>query len=596
MFTAVPSSDSVIRMGGAEGAPDQSRAEEIFSRQHRAITERVDRSFAVLMCGQYLACIAGALWLSPRAWAGPNSWTHVHVWAAIFLGGLITSLPVAQAILRPGKILTRHVVAVGQMLMSALLIHITGGRIETHFHVFGSLAFLAFYRDARVLATASLVVAMDHFLRGVLWPESVFGDAVVDYWRWLEHTGWVVFEDAFLIVFIKQNLRMLRENAQRSADVEKARDTAERANRAKDEFIAVLSHELRTPLTPALLILSEIAKDPALNEDVRRDVEIVKRNVQLEARLIDDLLDVTRIAAGKLEVRSRPVDVHATISQVIDTFREEFETKQLAVDCRFDAGLPFVKGDSERLQQVFYNLVKNAIKFTNKGGRVALRTSNQEGMIKVEISDTGIGIESEVLSKLFCRFQQGRPEVARLYGGLGLGLSICHALVEKHGGKIHAVSEGPGYGSTFTVELPIGNEIPRPIEIQRPPTRSAPGVDNRILLVEDHDDTREALARDLTRSGYNVTTASTLVSALKKLGESNYDLVISDVGLPDGSGRDLMVALNGQGPRAIAISGFAMESDVRESVECGFVAHFTKPIELERLKQVMANTLQTRER
>ncbi len=456
MFMVAPSSEqpSIDGASVVKGAPGCSRADEIFSRQQRGVTEHVDRSFALLMCAQYLACIAGALWLSPRAWAGPQSWTHVHVWAAIILGALITSLPVAMARLRSGEILTRHVVAVGQMLMSALLIHVTGGRIETHFHIFGSLAFLAFYRDPSVLVTASVVVAVDHFLRGVFWPQSVFGSSAVEYWRWLEHTGWVVFEDVFLILFIKQSRSILRENAQKGADLEEARDAAVKADRAKDEFIAVLSHELRTPLTPALMILSELVTDSTLNADLRKEVEIVQRNVMLEARLVDDLLDVTRIASGKLEVRWDTVDLHATISHVVETFRDEFECKHLVVTCAFEATQHLVKGDNFRLQQVFYNLIKNAIKFTNKGGSITLKTTNHGDLFQIEITDSGIGIRADVIGKLFSRFQQGGPDVTRLYGGLGLGLSICSALVERHLGRICATSEGIGCGSTFIVQLP----------------------------------------------------------------------------------------------------------------------------------------------
>jgi two-component system sensor histidine kinase/response regulator len=196
------------------------RANVLFRQHQQELFRRTDRLFAGLLLFEWFAAVAAALWLSPLAWAGPSSQTHLHVWAAVYLGGLITSLPVTLALLQPGRVLTRHTIGVAQMLLGALLIHLTGGRIETHFHVFGSLAFLAFYRDWRVLVSASAVVAADHFLRGLFWPQSVFGVLVAGEWRWLEHAGWVVFEDLFLIRSCLQGAREMRDSAERQAQLE----------------------------------------------------------------------------------------------------------------------------------------------------------------------------------------------------------------------------------------------------------------------------------------------------------------------------------------------------------------------------------------
>jgi hypothetical protein len=216
------------------------RAVELFHAEEAANHRRTDRMFAWLMGLQWLAGIAAALWISPRAWEGQFSSVHVHVWAALVLGGVIAGFPALLALVHPGATLTRHVIAVGQMLTSALLIHLTGGRIETHFHVFGSLAFLAFYRDWRVLVTATAVVAADHFARGVFWPQSVFGVLVASPWRWLEHAGWVLFEDVFLWQAIRQNLRMLFGLAERQAELETVnadieRQVAERTQELRQE-------------------------------------------------------------------------------------------------------------------------------------------------------------------------------------------------------------------------------------------------------------------------------------------------------------------------------------------------------------------------
>jgi diguanylate cyclase (GGDEF)-like protein len=194
---------------------------DLFAQHRRSIFERTDRMFAVLMCVQWLAGIAASLWVSPKTWAGPESQTHIHVWLAVFLGGAVSLFPISLAVLRPGENSTRYVIAASQMLMSSLLIHLTGGRIETHFHVFGSLAFLAFYRDWRVLVPATVIVAADHFLRGMFWPESVYGVLAVSNWRWLEHAGWVLFEDTFLFIAIKRGMSEMCDIAERTAEGER---------------------------------------------------------------------------------------------------------------------------------------------------------------------------------------------------------------------------------------------------------------------------------------------------------------------------------------------------------------------------------------
>jgi diguanylate cyclase (GGDEF)-like protein len=203
------------------------RARHLFTEHWRAICERTDRMFACLMAIQWLAGIAAALWISPRTWAGPYNQIHIHVWAAVFLGGTISLFPIVLALLRPGETSTRYVIATAQMLMSSLLIHLTGGRIETHFHVFGSLAFLAFYRDWRVLVPATVVVAVDHFLRGFFWPESVYGVLTVSSWRWLEHAGWVLFEDTFLFIAVRRNISEMQDIAARTDEIKGLNETLE---------------------------------------------------------------------------------------------------------------------------------------------------------------------------------------------------------------------------------------------------------------------------------------------------------------------------------------------------------------------------------
>lgn len=541
---------------------------------------------------QWLACVAGALWLSPKEWGGTVSGTHIHVWAAWFLGGIITCLPVLMVAWRPGEALTRHSVAVGQMLMSALLIHVSGGRLETHFHVFGSLAFLAFYRDWKVLITASVVVSLDHFLRGAYWPQSVFGVVAASPWRWVEHTAWIIFEDIFLIISIRYNQKILRDIASRSAELEQAKEAAEQANRAKDDFLAVLSHELRTPLTPSLVALSALITDPELQPEFREEIQMVQRNVEMEARLIDDLLDLTRIGKGKIQLIEGTVDVHAILSHILEASRTELIRKQITVGRALEAKEPWVYGDAARLQQVFWNLLKNAIKFTPEGGCILVRTADTGGVIRVDITDTGLGIANELMGKLFRPFQQGGATVTRRFGGLGLGLSICRGIVELHHGTIRAVSEGVGKGATFTVELPVHMPVDEQEDARREQSSGLVVRPRRILLVDDHTDTRHTLARLLSRAGYEVTTAESVGAALQKAMNARFDLLLSDIGLPDGTGRDLMSVLNTRfGLRGIAFSGFGMEGDIRQSLDAGFSAHLTKPVDFQRLKDEMARAL-----
>jgi diguanylate cyclase (GGDEF)-like protein len=232
----------------------RQRAAELFNEHRKSIFRHTDHMFAALMVIQWLAGIAAALWISPKTWAGPYSQTHVHVWAAVFLGGAVSLFPVSLALLRPGEASTRFVIATAQMLMSSLLIHLTGGRIETHFHVFGSLAFLAFYRDWRVLFPATVVVAADHFLRGVFWPESVYGVLAASQWRWLEHAGWVLFEDTFLFIAIRRSVSEMRDIAARTAE-------GERLNEGLEHRVAERTAELE----------KEVAERRQIEEQLRHN-------------------------------------------------------------------------------------------------------------------------------------------------------------------------------------------------------------------------------------------------------------------------------------------------------------------------------------
>ena len=371
----------------------------------------------------------------------------------------------------------------------------------------------------------------------------------------------------------------ISERKQAVEALQRAKEEAEAANRAKDQFLAILSHELRTPLTPALITVSAHETDAALTPEYREDLATVRRNLELEARLIDDLLDLNRLVRGKVELRLQASDLNRILQNVLEICRAEIEAKGLLVHLELTAAKHNINGDAGRLQQVFWNLLKNATKFTPSGGVITIRSfTPRSGGVRVEVADAGIGINPEVIPRLFIAFEQGETETKQHFGGLGLGLAICKALVDLHGGKIWVESGGEGKGATFFVELPtIDDQVPR--ENSASPTQTAKdwsqkndGHRLRILLVEDNEDTLRILSRLLERAGYKVTPAQSLGTALaaaktaREGGAEKFDLVVSDLGLPDGDGRDLMQELHDRdGLPGIAISGYGMEDDIKKA-------------------------------
>ncbi len=387
-------------------------------------------------------------------------------------------------------------------------------------------------------------------------------------------------------------------------EVDRARREAEAANQAKDHFLATLSHELRTPLTPVLAVISGLQGDGRLPDDVRGHLAMMRRNVELEARLIDDMLDLTRIARGKLELRREVADLKAVIQHALQTANGELVEKRQRLVLDLAPCDHTVWADTPRLTQVFWNLFSNAVKFTPPEGTIAVRSRCEPGRgLTVEVADTGIGIEPDVLEDIFDAFQQGTQTITRRFGGLGLGLAISKAIVELHGGSLTATSEGKGQGAVFAVRLPTSNLVGRaaspavagapPAAAKAPGPPQPPGPALHILLVEDHVDTAEAMADLLRDLGYEVTVAGTVAAGLAAAArlDGRMDLVLSDLGLPDGTGLELMAELHQRyGVKGIALSGYGMEEDVRRSLEAGFDRHLTKPINLQALQTAIQET------
>lgn len=363
-------------------------------------------------------------------------------------------------------------------------------------------------------------------------------------------------------------------------DLETAKHQAEEASRAKDQFVAILSHELRTPLTPVLLSLASWQEDPALTPDLRKDMAMMRRNIELESRLIDDLLDATRIARDKLQLRLETLDAHLSVRNVLETFSRDIRTRKLHLTVDLAAPRHHVRADALRLQQILWNLIGNAVKYTPEGGAVSVRSTSGDDFMEIQVADTGVGIEPELMERLFKPFEQGEQTLARRYGGLGLGLNISKVLTEMHGGTLIAASRGANQGAQFTVRLPLVSQAVAAAAPSPAPTPPEPprAVHLHILLVEDNTDTRNAVARLLIAWGHRVTAVPDMASALA--ANTHFDLVVSDIGLPDGTGWDLIEELRQRGSvRGIALSGFASDEDMRRSIASGFSAHITKPVE-----------------
>jgi len=382
-----------------------------------------------------------------------------------------------------------------------------------------------------------------------------------------------------------QRAALALENAQLYKAAQKALSEAERANHAKDRFLAMLSHELRTPLTPVLTSIFEVESDEQISSEVRDSLQVIRRNVELEARLIDDLLDLTRISKGKLQLSLEYVDAHVLLRSALDICQSEIKNKKLRVETELDATKVNLRADPARLQQIFWNLIKNAVKFTPKRGQLTLRTSDEvDGRLRVSITDTGIGIDSETLPKVFNAFEQGERSGT---GGLGLGLAITKALVETHGGQITAESAGEGRGATFTASFPLA-EPASPATTRNVSLPGGARKSMRILLVEDHEDTNRSLTNLLRRRGYQVQSADSISSALECAANGSFDLLISDIGLPDGTGIELMERLGTEHSlTGIALTGFGMEDDIRRSRDVGFSEHLVKPVDLNKLDAVI---------
>jgi signal transduction histidine kinase len=427
--------------------------------------------------------------------------------------------------------------------------------------------------------------------------------------------------------------------ADRTGQLDAALKKAQAASDTKDRFLAALSHELRTPLTPVMLALTQMERDAQIPPEIRRQLSPIRQHIELETRLIDDLLDISRIARGKIQLRKISLDVHEILRQAIDITLgpDILPDKGITLVTNFNAARSHAFADPARLTQVFCNLLQNALKFTPPRGTITISTNDlmppqpdplphapvpqdaqtiegpqvgeppdtaaapvvAENLCAIAIQDTGIGIPAENVDSLFNVFEQGGPSITQRYGGLGLGLAISKAIVELHGGTIAAASPGRNQGSTFTVTLPTAAFSPS--TVHAPPlaiwdgSAIIPAATQRLLLVEDHAATAKTLQKILQQLGFEVDVADSVRAGLQLAGKHAYHLIISDLGLPDGNGADLLQTLHTILPPpptpAICLSGYGSDRDLLTTQNAGFLKHLTKPINVDELVGTIRSVL-----
>jgi signal transduction histidine kinase len=403
--------------------------------------------------------------------------------------------------------------------------------------------------------------------------------------RGVEHRRLMLAEQKARADLQQLNLDLEQRIEQRTAELRRLNVELADANRAKDVFLATLSHELRTPLTPVVGWIKLLRSGTLDEKSVLQALDAIERNAWLQSRLIDDLLDTSRIATGKLHFEPKATDLNVSVKAAVDTVRTSAAARNIELTVSLHPASLIVMGEPVRLQQIAWNMVSNAIKFTDPGGKVTITTGLEGAQAHFTVADTGIGIAPEFLPHVFDRFRQADGSTSRRHGGLGLGLAIADALAKMHGGKLEAQSQGVGHGASFTlrVDLALGGKVAPEAVDQK--VHSLQGLD--VLIVEDSPDTLLLLSTIFRREGANVTTAASAAEALQSAVTKRPNIIVSDIGMPEVDGYQLLEQLRilpglSDVP-AIAISGYASEEDRERALAVGYLALVPKPVDLDAL-------------
>jgi len=563
--------------------------------------DRAQDVFKFALAVMASAVIAATFGVTGLALGGLASWANYGpVWITWWLGDLTGDLVIAPLILlwfvaptrRWNRAEVLEVTLLGLLLL-ALGELVFGGwfPISAKNHpiafICGPIVIWTAFRFTQRETATGIFILSALAIWGTL---HNFGPFVME----TENQSLLVMQSSTALLFITAMAlaAAMAERRRAEAVIEEQKAVVEAANQAKDNFLAMLSHELRTPLTPVIAALEALKTGPVDASESKEALAMIRRNIDLESHLIDDLLDLTRITRDKLQLQLEPLDAHQAIRNVLEMCASELGEKRLQLSLELRAEHHHIAADAPKFQQIIWNLLKNAIKFTGENGTITVSSSNESSQsLTIRVTDTGIGIEPEIMERIFNRFEQGDRSFQRRFGGLGLGLTISKSLAEAHGGTLVAESEGRDRGASFLLKV---KTVPAHERAEQPRTARADTLRRslRILLVDDHADTGVALERLLARRGHTVAAARDMRSAIEAAEGGQFDLLISDVGLPDGSGLELMIRLRAtSGIRGIAISGFGMNGDVEKSLQAGFSEHLVKPVSLEKLEAAIEHAM-----
>jgi signal transduction histidine kinase len=441
-------------------------------------------------------------------------------------------------------------------------------------------------------ALETAIAALRHGAYDYLTKPCIIDELKYTVSRGLEHRRLMLAEREARAGLEELNRELERRVEERTSELTRVNRELVEANRAKDIFLATLSHELRTPLTPVLGWVNLLRTTGGPNTDpglLAQGLDAIERNARLQARLVDDLLDISRIVSGKLRIESEPVNLCAVVGPAVEIVRPEADGRDIKIEVELPDCPLVVQGAPVRLQQIVWNLVSNAVKFTPRGGRISVRAWRERGEARVEVADTGIGIAPEFLPHVFDRFRQADGSTTRQYGGLGLGLAIVRALAELHGGWVRAESEGLGRGSRFTLGLPRAGAAEEHEEAEDEGEAQAPSLP--VLVVDDSEETVELLQLFFARRGYDVIGAGSASEAVERAREKAPGVIISDISMPETDGYALLAELRRmpglEGVPAIALTGHAMDEDRTRALAAGFAVHVPKPVDPDELLRVV---------